>query len=1063
MNFSRTFLLTTMLVATRLVAFGDEGVADEFSLADVEFFEKKIRPVLIRHCYECHSAAASEVEGGLRLDSRELIRKGGESGPAVVPGSTEKSLLLKAIRHESFEMPPDKKLPDKVISDFVKWIEIGAPDPRDRPPSAEEVAELSWQTILKERSDWWSLQPVVAFQPPTTQPGEKAIHPIDAFVSTKQHAAGIKPVEPANSRVLARRLSLVLTGLPPASADVERFVKDSVTDPDAAYEGLVDRILDSQHFGEHWARHWMDVVRFAETHGYEWNHEIRDAWRYRDYLIRAFNNDVPYDQLVREHIAGDLLETPRLNERLGINESIIGTAFWRFGELGHDNCVEFPEIRFDALDNQIDTFSKAFQGLTISCARCHDHKIDAISTKDYYALVGILESCSQVVHTIDSPQRIADVVSQTQQIKREIRAELGKQWLAAIDGVCDAFVAAISTDGGVDESSNPLAEYLKDKKRGHEDPGYVLRRLAEREADADIATLWRVLKKEYATEQSRRAKSNADNFEVWADFSTTVSPTWSASGLGLSNGPSRAGEFTLKHDGDQIVAAVLPAGLYTNATSDRLNGSLRSPWVPTEKKFISVQLVGDGRSMIRPVVDSCGLNEFAGGGLEYLAGRATRWKRLPTSAGGSHRSFIELTTKSDNPRWPDRPGRAGTNDAKELQSPRSSFGVLRAVLHDSPTAPLPELKPVVSLFEEPQPSDDAGVAEIYQSVARKAVGAWEDDRASDADVYWINWLLKTGLLPNSAQGDHQVGELLKQYREFESKISEPRVIAGLADQGNGKGFPVLKGGDPLQRMAVVPARYIEVIADTSQPFETRGSGRRELAELIASSSNPLTARVMVNRVWHHVFGRGIVTTPDDFGGMGEKPTHPELLDFMATGFASDGWSIKRLVRRIVLSRTFRQSSLPDKQAVRIDPGNELLHHYPARRLDAESLRDTILAVSGRLDATQFGPSIHPHRKDEIDYRKLWSGPLDGEGRRSIYTKVTRMEGPQFLELFDFPNPMATRGRRDRTNVPAQALALLNDPFVINQAKFWSEKRYPVTLTCYGIRACGRMRHTPYLT
>ena len=228
-------------------------MADEFSLADVEFFEKQIRLVLIRDCYECHSAASTEVKGGLRLDSRELIRKGGESGPTVVPGSTEKSLFLEAIRHQSFKMPPDKRLPDKVISDFEKWIEIGAPDPRDQPPSAEEVSELSWKSILEVRRKWWSLQPVVAFEPPALHHGEKASRPIDAFVSAKQHAAGIKPSEPANARVLARRLSLVLTGLPPASDQVERFVEDSATNPDAAYEMLIDRILDSQHFGEHWA------------------------------------------------------------------------------------------------------------------------------------------------------------------------------------------------------------------------------------------------------------------------------------------------------------------------------------------------------------------------------------------------------------------------------------------------------------------------------------------------------------------------------------------------------------------------------------------------------------------------------------------------------------------------------------------------------------------------------------------------------------------------------------------------------------------------------------------
>ncbi|MEO2025998.1 MAG: PSD1 and planctomycete cytochrome C domain-containing protein [Fuerstiella sp.] len=1033
MNFSQMPLVIVVVLATR-VAFGDDGAA-----GDVEFFEQRIRPVLIRHCYKCHSAASPDVKGDLRLDSRDLIRQGGKSGPAVVPGKTKKSLLLEAIRHESFEMPPDRKLSHKVIADFEKWIEIGAPDPRDRPPSAEEVSELSWRTVLDERRSWWSLQAVVATELPATQSGVEVKHAIDAFIAAKQRAAGITSGQPATPRVLARRLSLVLTGLPPASAEVEQFVEDSEADPDAAHEALVDRMLASKHFGEHWARHWMDVVRFAETHGYEWNHEIRDAWRYRDYLIRAFNNDVPYDQLVREHIAGDLLESPRLNERLGINESITGTAFWRFGELGHDNCVEFPEIRFDALDNQIDTFAKAFQGLTISCARCHDHKIDAISTKDYYALVGMLESCSQVVHTVDSPKRIADVIAETQELKKKLREQLGKQWLSAVDQSRDAIVSAISAGRDGDGSSSPLTEYLKDQKPGREDPGYVLRRFSRRNAEVDVASLWLDLKKEYTAEQTRRVKSNAENFEVWADFRASETSDWSASGLGLSNGPSRAGEFTLTHEGDQVVAAILPAGLYTNVTSDRLNGSLRSPWLPTQKKYISVQLVGDGRSMVRSVVDSCALNEFAGGGLEYLHGGVSKWKRFPTSAGGSHRSFVELTTRSDNPRWPDRPGRAGTNDPKDLRSPRSSFGVMQAVLHDSPSAPLAELSPILALFEQPQPSDAVGIATVFQTVARNAVIAWKNDLASDADVYWINWTLKAGILPNSSQGNQQISDLMKRYRDVTSTIPEPRVIAGLADHGHGRGFPVLQGSDPLKPGAVVQPRYIEVLADASQSFGSRGSGRRELAEIIASSSNPLTARVMVNRVWHHLFGRGIVATPDNFGGMGEKPTHPELLDFLATGFVSDSWSIKRLIRRIVLTRTYGQSSLPNEQAVQLDPGNQLLHHYPARRLSAEAIRDTILAVSGRLDAKLFGPSIHPHRKEETDYRKLWIGPLDGDGRRSIYTKVTRMEGPQFLELFDFPNPTATRGRRDRTNVPAQALALLNDPFVIDQANFWARR------------------------
>ncbi len=1092
MNSSRLLVLSVFVLPVHSIALADDGEG-------VAFFEKRIRPVLIKHCYECHSAVSLEPKGGLRLDSRDFARKGGESGPAIVPGNTRESLLLEAIRHESFEMPPDKKLPGQVIADFEKWIEIGAPDPRDQPPTAEAVAELSWRAIFDERRNWWSLQPVVAAEPPAGLTDGKAESPIDAFISAKQRRVGIQFGDPASAQVLARRLSLVLTGLPLAPAEVEQFVDDYEKSPDAAYELFVDRLLDSPHFGEHWARHWMDVVRFAETHGYEWNHEIRDAWRYRDYLIRAFNDDVAYDQLVREHLAGDLLELPRLNEPLGINESIIGTAFWRFGELGHDNCVEFPEIRFDALDNQIDTLGKAFQGLTISCARCHDHKLDAISTKDYYALVGVLESCAQVVHTLDSPERMVDVVARTQQLKSELRAELGKKWLGEINRSRDLLVSVISGSG---DDATPIAKQIANTKLDYSDPGYILGRLARRDPGAgressadtgdirnadwlwypegnaavdapiesryfrrrvmlpedrrvanavcffagddkveffvngdligtgnshpnlvgvditrrlkrgenelaavntnmkapveknpggwigvvrvefedgdpllfytdsnwkssrtakegwqtddfddwvsarelgkagippwgfpwqkqshvrrevDLATLWPILQNESLAEHARRVKSNSDTFENWADFAATEASDWSTSGLGLSTGPSRAGEFTLTGEGDNIVGAILPAGLYTNVTSDRLNGSLRSPWLPTEKKFVSLQVVGDKRSMVRTVVDSCALNEFAAGGLEYLVGGTPKWVRFPTSPGGSHRSFVELTTRADNPRWPDRPDRAASNDPKQLYDYRSSFGVIRAVLHDSPATPLTELDAILVLFEQPQPVDELDIAAAFQTVASNAVTAWQKDRATDADVVWINWLLTMGVISNSASDDQQLSELLREYRTIDSSVPEPRVIAGLADHKRGMGFPVLQGGDPSRPGAIVPRRYLEVVARNDHAFDSTGSGRLQLADIIASSSNPLTARVMVNRVWLHLFGQGIVATPDDFGRMGEVPTHPQLLDYLAAGFMEDDWSIKQLIRRIVLTRTFRQSSRPDDQAAKIDPGNQ---------------------------------------------------------------------------------------------------------------------------------------------
>ena len=1041
MGLFRFFMTTCYSYAAifALCAFPSTARAD--GPQRLEFFEKRIRPVLIRHCYECHSSLAKELKGGLRLDSRAGIRKGGETGPAVVPGKMADSLLIDALRHKSLKMPPDKKLPAAVIADFVKWVEQGATDPRDHPPTPGEVAELSWQSVLESRRDWWSLRPVR--QPEIPKPADTSWsnHPIDCFIQTKQEAEGVKPARDAEPLVLLRRFSLILTGLPPTVEEVEQFKQESIQNPKSKIENVIGRLLESPHFGERWARHWLDVVRFAETHGYEWNHEIRDAWQYRDYLIRAFNQDVPYNQFVREHIAGDVLESPRINDSLNINESVIGTAFWRFGELGHDNCVKFPEIRFDALDNQIDTLTKAFQATTVSCARCHDHKFDAISTRDYYALVGILESTRQLVQTIDTPHQIKDKVDRLVSLKQRIKSRLADEWLDALNDFDGKIVKALQSESPSDDeakqTATSLVKALARKEIALEDPASVLQRMLRLESQEKVRSAWAAARTAYQTEQTKRAKFNAENFEPWFSFGEDDKIAWGAAGLGPDDRPRPAGEFVVATTGDAAVTAILPAGAYTHLLSSRLNGTIQSPWMPGDRKYASIQFLGGGLSMVRTVTDSCTLNEYVGGGLEYLSNDAIQWRTYPTRVDSTHRAFLELTTKSDNVRWPDRPGVAG-NDEALLKSPRSWFGVVRAVVHDCNESPRPELTHLLPLFNQPQPAGSSDVAKSFRRVCRSAVAAWRDEKASDNDVQWINWMLSVDLLPNVAKQNSELNRLVQEYRQIESTVPLPRVVAGMADHGPGFASPVLIRGNPVELGPLEPRRYLEVISGSRSPLETRGSGRRELAELMASAKNPLTARVMVNRIWHHLFGAGLVRTVDDFGHLGEVPSHSELLDYLADRFVKDGWSIKKLIRLIVTSRTFRQSSVATASGRDVDPDNRLLHHFPVRRLGAEAIRDTILAVSGRLDRKQFGPSIQPFRPEPKEHRKLYSGPLDGDGRRSLYLKVTRMEGPRFLELFDLPDQTATRGRRDRTNVPAQALALLNDPFVIDQSRVWGE-------------------------
>jgi hypothetical protein len=496
----------------------------------MEFFEKKIRPVLVQHCYECHGSKLKKPKGGLVLDNREGLRRGGRSGPAVVPGRPQESLLLQAISHtdKQLKMPRNGKLPAAVVADFRRWIEMGAPDPRDK--AGLVAGTVSWEQALKVRRQWWSLQPVKKPEPPVVEDRAWATSPVDRFILAGLEKAGLSPGAAADRRTLIRRLSLLLTGLPPSPEETEAFTKDP--SPDAAYARLVDRLLASPHFGERWARHWMDLVRYSETHGFEWNYEVHHAWRYRDYLIRALNADVAYDQLVREHIAGDLLPPGqrRLARDAGgeFNESIIGTAFWRFGEVGHDDCIEFREIGLDAVDNQIDTLTKAFQATTVACARCHDHKLDAVSMKDYYALFGMLQSSRQVSHSIDIGDPNAALAAQLTRLHAKIKEELASLWLgeartlgsylvaaqAACDGSPDAAKRAEGLDAARLAKWNPL---VKNTKPALEDLLHPW--IATRGVDKKTAS-WTELAKRYEKESRERREFNTKSFQRFGE--TTV-------------------------------------------------------------------------------------------------------------------------------------------------------------------------------------------------------------------------------------------------------------------------------------------------------------------------------------------------------------------------------------------------------------------------------------------------------------------------------------------------------------------------------------------------------------
>jgi hypothetical protein len=1056
------------------------GQAAPPDAAEREFFEQQIRPLLAKRCYECHSTAAKKRQGGLVLDSREGMLKGGSSGPAIVPGDPQHSLLIQAVHYDGLEMPPKKKgkLSQREIAALERWVRRGAPDPRSETTAAP--SHSSWDQALQQRRQWWSLRPVHNPALPAVRNSPWCSDPVDRFLLARLEQHGLQPAADADRRTLIRRLSRVLTGLTPTSEEVEAFVRD---ESPHAYRKLVDRLLASPHFGEQWTQHWLDVVRFSETHGKGDNYEVPYAWRYRDYLVRAFIEDVPYDRLIQEHLAGDLL-APRWNVRGHFNEALIGTFFWRPGEVDHEDCVGFLDNGFDRADNQIDTLSKAFQATTVACARCHDHKIDAVSTKDYHKLLGIIRGSRQVMHTIDAPEVNATPLQRLRKLKGDIRQELANIWRAEAASLPSYLLAAqakrskqadadrlavgldarrlerwlAALDGEQTPSEAGIPKLVKrfsltetavrPARTAAEDPLATWRTLAEASVN-DFAAQWQAQAKQLTHLARQRAEFNRQQFLVYADFTAGHDDGWRRDGHGLRTGPGRAGDFALLPEGETLVQAILPAGWFTHALSSKLNGTLQSPILASRpRQHISFLVRGNHGSTVRLVANNC---QLAYVNARYLDSDEPHWVTItiPENATGL-RVYAELMTVFDNPKFPDPSGNIAGDPTVAVKLPwdqaiqtcdRSYFGVSRVVMHDGPEVPRPELGHLLPLFRGTKPERLAEWATRYGEIVTAAVQAWADDRANDDDVRWLDYLVRHGLLSNRTDRTPRLQELARAYRGVEQGLARPRLVPGMADWDNGFDQPLLLRGDCTHPSEPVPRGYLEVLSPAKDSFRGRGSGRLELAERIARADNPLTARVLVNRIWHHLYGTGIVATVDDFGRYGEQPTPADvqLLDHLTTRFVQENWSIKRLIRILVLTHTFRLGDQASPAARQLDPRNRWLQHYPARMMEAEMVRDAMLAVSGRLDRRLGGPSIEPFREKPDPDLRLFTGPLDGQGRRSLYLKRTLMAGDRFLEVFNATGGKVALGRRDVTNVPAQALMLMNGSLARNQATVWARR------------------------
>jgi mono/diheme cytochrome c family protein len=820
-----------------------------------EAFERKVRPILFDHCVGCHGP--KKKMGDLRLDTRAGLLQGGESGPAIKPGDPDGSRLIRAVRHVGkLKMPKKDKLKPEAVAVLADWIKAGAPWPKDPTKAPDDQA---WKRH-------WAFQPVKDAPVPLVKNADWPRTPLDRFVLSRLESKGLTPSPEADRRTLIRRLSFDLIGLPPTPAQMEDFLGDQRAD---AYERLVDRLLASPHYGERWGRYWLDIARYADTRGYVFLEDTSYPWAYtyRDYVIRSFNRDLPYDTFILEQLAADKLPIGKDRRPLtGLGYLTLGGRFM--------NNVQ------DILDDKIDVVTRGLMGLTVSCARCHDHKFDPVPTADYYSLYGVFASCSEPVipPVFEDPPNPA--------LYAKFTAEMAKREKA-------------------------LADFVKGKQRE------VFQGARTRVAEYMLAV------------HARKGQPRPDNFMLIAD-GADLNPAM------LSRWQAYLERTARKHDR-------VWAPWHRFATLSKKD-------FPEKAKEISKSLATNKE--INPLV----ARAFVAKPPANLAEAARRY------------ADVLLTTEK---MWQETLTKSATT--KQLSD--ADREELRRVFH-GPNAP-PDVPP----------------------------GAFSD----------------LELLPDRASQDklQKFRKAVEQWRV--TGAGAPARANTLVDLENPVQPRVFRRGNPNNPGPAVPRRFLSALSGPkSQPFR-EGSGRLELARAIVDPKNPLTARVQVNRVWMHLFGQGLVTTPGDFGLRGEPPSHPELLDHLTVAFVRDGWSIKNLQRRILLSAAYRQGSGDRANARRVDPENQLIWRMNRRRLDFEATRDALLAVAGRLDHSLGGPSVK-------DF--LGAGPR----RRTLYGHLDRQYVPSLHRTFDFPSPDASTPRRDSTTVAPQALFFLNSPFVMESAR-----------------------------
>ena len=1011
-RFALILALMPLSLDSRLPALAQDGGAD-----GIEFFEKKIRPVLVDRCYSCHSAEAKKLKGNLYVDTRDGLLNGGDLGPSVVPGDPDKSLLIKAIRYvdQDLKMPPKGRLSDEVVADFTAWVKRGAPDPRTKSVTAKSGIDL------EAGRKWWAFQKPV--EHPLPQVKGAAASLLDRFILAKLEEKGLRPAPPADKRTLLRRATFDLTGLPPKPEDVEAFVADDSPD---AFAKVVERLLASPQYGEKWGRHWLDVARYTDSgdqRGMFGNEDIGEAWRYRDWVVDAFNRDIPYDEFVRLQIAGDIG---------GFNQDgILATGLFAIGGWGNGDADK-EKMLTDIVDDQIDVVGRAFLGLTFACARCHDHKFDPITTEDYYGLAGIFFSShilpnpgpktngAQILRIplappveVEARKRKADAIASLEkQIEKDTDAAwttLGKTLLARTSSLLRA-----AAEHRTLSPRPPIAEFAAQKDL----PAWALSAWISYLGTGDLGLLTR----------AARNVHGKKGLHAWSGANGADNPSVSVNAT-----DQEVAFITLKMPARTVAVHPSPNAGVAAAWKSPITGKIRVSGRVEDADAICGDgiewtldhLSGGTLELARGAIANGAMGQVPDRAVHVKEGDVVQLVILPKKEYTCDTTVLELTVT-------------------EVEGQKRSWSLTHDVLEGVRAGSEANPMGVWCFYDMAKKSGSTALAPDSALAKWTAGGDAEDvqkalmspDAAKGPNAKLLKDLtdpkgpfLGAARKEEAALAAETREALAKMRAELaELKKTLPAAIPachglqeGGCPQSAWAGFrdaPVHIRGRYDRLGALVPRRFPKVLAGDAQQPIAAGSRRVELARWIASADHPLTAKVMANRIWQGHFGEGIVRTANNYGKLGTPPSHPELLDFLAREFVRVGWSIKSMHRQIMLSSTYRQSSIADPATAKADPGNLLFGRMSRRRLTAEELRDGLLTAADGLDRTMKGPSV----------KEITSG------RRTLYVTTVRSDRSTYRMLFDAADPNAIVERRIDSTVAPQALFLLNHPFAMAQAK-----------------------------